>query len=377
MVAEDEVVLEPERYRTVVIIMIVVHILLLIITILTNWNIGIGIQVGEYTFWVTHALIPFLLLYDIASVRSVQTEENAGVTVLEHPAFEQGKGLVYAPPGFTELHKAPTGTQDSDLPGSNEEIYKGDEDTELPEGMVWPMRIPTAGPEPGSSAEDILDVRLTLEPRTTVFWQVAKIGFFKFYTNVPGRNWPEKKATILRIMRDAIESQLRIEFIQYTTSNVQKNQEKITKAVIKRLRNKMKSMGIAILDTSINGLEPDHATNRAMGEVPKARARRIALIHEAEGRKQAAILEAQGAAEAVKLAAAARIAQLEAEGKGLQEAASHLKGMDTQDYVNSVVAREVLGKGTTYFGLPGVVQALGFAKSLFSNGKPPEDGEQP
>lgn len=327
-----------------------------------------GIHIGSFTLFDSYWLGALALAYDIASIKSVQTDEIAGITVLERPAVETDAGVKFAPLGLTELHRVPRGLQEDQLPSDPENISKKPDNEEFDKTMFKPMRITTAGPAPGSDDSDMLDVRLTLEPTAAVVWQVREKGFFEFFINIDGKNWPQKRAFLLKQMRDTVEAQLVIEFGKHTAGELYKNIETITETIREALANKMETWGITICSLTLQNLGPDHATNTAMGLVPQARAKRTAMIHEAEGEQKSTVMRAQGQADAAKIAAAAREVTLAAEGKGTMEAAKAL-GMSGADYTASLVAREALGKGDVILGLEGLAQVVGLGKYIYDTKK--------
>ncbi|MDB5237370.1 MAG: hypothetical protein JWL88_472 [Parcubacteria group bacterium] len=361
--------LQPKRYYNAIWFLVLLQLILLAIAFILPLA---GVAVGDLKLWV-YGLLALLITYDAVSFRSVQTDEIAGITVLERPTIETDSGVKFVPPGLTELHRIPRGLQEDQVPSDPENISKKPDNEEFDKTMYKPMRITTAGPAQGETEKDdtdMLDVRLTLEPTAAIIWQVKQKGFFEFFINIDGKTWPEKRAFLLKQMRDTVEAQLQIEFGQHTPSEIYKKTAEIAESIRVVLAEKMSIWGITICSLTLQNLEPDHATNAAMGLVPQARAKRAAAIHEAEGEKQATVMRAEGQAEAAVIAAGARVKTLAAEGEGNIAAAKALE-MTGRDYIASLVAREVLGKGDVILGPEGIAQAVGLGKFIFS--KPKEE----
>jgi hypothetical protein len=324
-----------------------------------------GIHLGDhFTLWNSYWLYALLGAYDIASVRRVRTNQSAGITVLERESIETGRGPKFVPYGFASLHSFPRAMQEDQFPSDPENILRKPENGAFPPGMYEPMRIPTGGPDPTEDDSDMLDVRLTLEPTVSVIWQVVQKGFFDFYINIDGDTWPEKRAFLLKQMRDTVETQLLIEFKDRTVSKVQKDVDTIIKNVQDVLADKVADWGISICSVNIQNLKPPKATSEAMEEVPRARARRTAAMHDAEGAKQSEIIRSEGQLTAASNLAKARETMLTAEGTGTMGAAKAL-GMSGSDYTASLVAREALGKGDVILGAEGIAQAVGLGKLIF------------
>jgi regulator of protease activity HflC (stomatin/prohibitin superfamily) len=243
-------------------------------------------------------------------------------------------------------------------------ISKKDDELETDKSLLKPIRVTTAAPKADNDDGDILNVRLTLEPTITIIWQVQMKDFFEFFINIDGTTWPEKRAFLLKQMRDVAETVLAIEVAKHTAGELNGLIGELGERVKTVLNEKMEDWGILVCDVTIQNLGPDHATNIALGKVPQARATKVAEVTEAEGKKQAAILRAEGEAEGMKIKAAAREVELEAEGKGNRKAADAL-GMSGKDYIAAQVAKEAIGKGDVILGAKGIAQMVGLGKHIF------------
>lgn len=359
------IVLKPELYGIAVVATTLLPLLLIFYAWYSDWGFT------YFPYWIP--LFAAWSVYFVLSFRFVQTEELAGVTVLESPAFEQKEGLVFVPLFITELERFPRAVQQEQFPGPPERVSKlPDAEAErMRSDLLKPIRITSGKPEEGPGYEgDILNVRLTLEPTFTVDWQVEfdadksdageesnDEGFFEFYINIPGKHWEEKYLNVLKRLRDTGERELNREMSRHSVSWIIAHKDELVDAVHTALIKSTRDWGILICGVSVLGLEPaDHGTNQALTEVPKSISDRLAAINRAEGERQKLILEGEG------LAAARRL-KLAAEGEGLADAARAL-GMSGQDYWKGDVAKETIGEGTIIIGEDGITKAMAVGATI-------------
>jgi regulator of protease activity HflC (stomatin/prohibitin superfamily) len=357
--------MRPNRYWAAVAVTAIPLLISLIAAIF-----GAGVHIGSVTIPYWCLILLASSPYYFASSFFVQTNELAGLTVLEIPAFEKTAGYVYAPLWLTELQRFPRALQQDQFPGEPEQISKmpDDEADKTRSTLLRPIRITTGGPS-DAHPEDLLNSRLTLEPSVTVQWQVEfdafkgdnDEGFFEFYINIPGKTWPEKYRAILKMMRDTAEKALNIEISSMSAAEVMNNNQKIIDSVTLSIQEATRDWGIIICEVNVLGLEPDHATNTAMSTIPQAKARATAVGIDAEARKRQLILESEGEAQA-------RVNLLTAEGEGLRAAAEKL-GISGADYRAGEIAQKVLGDKAVIIGADGIAGAMSIGKTILGGSK--------
>ena len=359
------VVLHPKRYLVVLGLLGLVHVIFFLLAVLPFWVISI--RLVSFASWLP---LVFLVYYDFDAIKRVELGKVAGIQALSRPAIElRDSGFAFVPRWLTELDKLPRAQQEDQFPSDPENIARKPEDRTLHPAMFDPIRVTTGGPPEGGDDSDMLDVRLTFEPEVTVIWQVEDIGFFDFFINIDGETWPEKRAFLLKQLRDTAEAVLMIEFAKYTASQILTKLEEISDTLQKALSQKVSDWGVNICSVSLQNITPDHATNTAMGLVPQARAKRMEALHIAEGDKQAAVLRAEGNKEAAVIEAKGRKEAIVLVADG-QHAAAELLGMAGSDYIAADVAREVVGKATTILGTEPLVTSI--AKLI--KGQPLKEG---
>lgn len=332
---------------------------------------GFGIHIGTFTvpYWLL--IVLGMLPYYLRSCFFVQTDEFAGITVLETAALERGQGFTFAPLWLTELHRFPRAIQQEQFPGEPEQIsHMPDEEADRTRSaLLEPIRITTGGPEQGDEfKDDILNERLTFEPTATVQWQVQldqdhgddDQGFFEFYVNIPGKSWPEKYRNLLKLMRDTVENALNVIMSQHSAAWCIKNKQVLIDEVGVRLAEAVSRWGITICEVNILNITPSHAVNIALGRIPEAKANAQATGLTADAERNRLIKEGEGRAQARHL-------ELAAEGTGLAEAAQAL-GMSGTDYRTTQVA-EKLGDKTIILGTDGFKEAFRIGTALLGGRK--------
>jgi len=342
-----EITLRPSYYWTAVAVSILPAIIALIF-LLTGWGIHIGSSF-VLPYWVL--IVPACVLYYAASCFMIQTEEFGGVTVLETPSLELEHGFVYAPLWLTELARFPRNLIQHQFPGEPEEISKvSDEEADrMRKNFLRPIRITTAGEDDGDE-DDPLNSRLTLEPTFTVLWQVQKLGFFEFYTNIPGKSYAEKLRNLLQFMRDTGEKALNIEISSRNAAAVTKDKEAIANAVLSRLTDATASWGINICEVNVLGLEPDHDTNIALANITRSKANAKSTLIEADAYEKSTIKRATGDGQAT-------VIREESAGKGLK-AKAEASGINAETLLKTEAAVEI-GKNNSKIILAGDILDIG------------------
>ncbi len=352
-----EIILKPKYYVAAVAVSAIPLVIVLALAI--TWA---GIHIGSFTLPYWPFFLAAAIPYYWASCFFIQTEEFAGVTVLEVPALELDEGFIYAPLLLTELERFPRAIQQEQFPGEPEQINKlpDEEADRLRADMLRPIRI-TTGAATEAHADDVLNTRLTLEPTFTVQWQVQRIGFFEFYIHIPGRQWPQKYRNLLKFLRDTGEKALNVALSNRSAAEVMNEKQAIIDEVDTALQKATEDWGITVCEVNVLGLEPDHATNQALSSVAQAKASAIATEVTAGAQKKKLILESEGAAQA-------RINALAAEGKGLREAADAID-MSGEDYRAGEIAPKILGDKTIILGEDGIAKAMSIGKAILGGAK--------
>lgn len=352
--------LKPGQYKAVKAIVLIPGALLLGAILIWLIRFFIGYDVSILTVLYEAALFLPLAVYYFASSYFVQTDELAGVTVLENPAEERKQGFAFAPLWLTELLRYPRPVQQVQFPAEPEMISNlpDDESERMGDMLMRPIRITTGGPEKGEEFKDnILNEQLTLEPTITIRWQIELQGFFEFYVNTPGKSWAEKKQFILQSMRDTAENALNEEMSMHSAAWCIAKKKELIEKVHQEIIDKVGDWGIIVCEVNILNLTPaSHAVNSALGEIPAAKARGQARVIEATNAKAATILESEGTAQATINVEAAK-------GEGIKQAAEAI-GISGADYRNGEIAKTAFGDKTVVLGVDGIAEVMNLGKKL-------------
>lgn len=307
------------------------------------------------------------LSYWVTSIRTVQTNELAGVMVLEQPAFESGPGLLFVPRFICEMDTMPAYTVQEQFPSDPEKVSKRDDDLGLREGEFRPIRAITSGAKE-QFGDDPLNTRMTLEVTFAVRWRLRKEGFFDMYVKIPGRRWLDKVATIRQHMRDTGETELLEEITERTPFEVVRDMNKLNDDLKSELQNAVKNWGIDIEEARMQAPDFPHELNIELARVGAARARRQTVETDAEAEKTRLTKVGEGQASQVISMAEARKQEQKALGEGMRAAADAL-GITGEKYFEGEVAKATIGEGDVILGAEGIAQAVGLGKHIFGERK--------
>lgn len=305
--------------------------------------------------------------YWITSIRTVQTNELAGVMVLEQPAFESGPGLLFVPRFICEMDTMPAYTVQEQFPADPEKVSKRDDDLGLREGEFRPIRAITAGAKE-AFGDDPLNTRMTLEVTFAVRWRLRQEGFFDMYVKIPGRRWLDKVATIRQHMRDTGETELLEEITERAPFEVVRDMHKLNDDLKSELQNAVQNWGIEIEEARMQAPDFPHELNIELARVGAARARKQTTVTDAEGRKQADILAAEAKKQAAILEGEGKKQATILEGEGIKAAAESI-GIPGGDYYAGQIAKETIGEGDVILGAEGIAQVVGLGKHIFGERK--------
>src|SRR6266481_1063199 len=132
--------LKPKRYYVVLGILAVLHAPFVVLLFLQMLNV---IHLGVIDTWNLYCVSALFLTYDIVSIRSVENNESAGITVLQREAIETGRGPKFIPYGIVRLQVVPRALQEDQFPSDPENISRKPDNGVFAAGMFEPMRITT------------------------------------------------------------------------------------------------------------------------------------------------------------------------------------------------------------------------------------------
>ena len=278
-----EVELSPETFNVLAWAAILVFALLLLIDVLT-----FSVPLIPF-FNLGGAFIVLALLFAASAITTIKTDEWAGF-------YFFGRALKLAKPGphirFPGLVQTiggiPRSMKQIQCPGEPEEVYHGDEKSDIPFGMVWPIRVTTRGPKEGET--ELLDVQMTIEWSFYVQFQI--LDFFMFVSNVGSFELAKQ------LIRDSGEKVLKEFASQRTLRGVIEDVAVVDDTLDNRIRELANRWGMQIFEANVFAPNFSHPLAESLRDLPIAKLK----------------------AEQVRLAAAGELVRLTMEGEGVAAA---------------------------------------------------------
>lgn len=251
-----------------------------------EWNWGI-------------ALFFAIILYTIASFRTIGPTELGARIFLGKPIDQVSSGFVFIPFGIFTLQTETRLIIQMELPSEPENIYREPEvggDGKVPEGKFPPIRIPFGRPaDEGSSFvldRDPLNQRLIEEVVPIIRWRIT--NYVKFLTVIGDKEQARNQ------IEDLCVSVLSREFGQVTPSQVTADYQKYNTILTNEIKRSIGTWGITLESAKIKVINFSRSLNKAIQTIAENTAKGKAAIIEAEGLKKAAILDGEGKGAAEK-----------------------------------------------------------------------------
>lgn len=317
------------------------------------------------------ALVALYGAYVATSIYVVQENEVGGIWVFQQRAWSVGPGIYLVPRFVAELNKLPTSSQQDQIPSEPELISKRPDDQGLDEHQFHPIRVTTAMDPAQDFNDDPLTKRLTLEVTLSIVWRVrAKADFFEMWERIPGNTWEAMRTRVLKQLRDTGETQIVEKVSRRTTAALLQHFAEVNDEIKVELQAAVDRWGIEIESCELQSPDIPKEVNVALAGIAAAHANAVATVTTAQAGSRAEVQRATGEAEGRERLAEARRAEIQAEGKGMKEAAAEL-GISGADYYRGHVAKGTLGEGDLVLGvdLEAAVQAIGLGKTILRNDK--------
>lgn len=325
----------------------------------------------------TGAAFAFLAgAYIATSIYVVQENEVGGIWIFQQRAMEVGPGIYLVPRVIGELNKLPTSSQQDQIPGEPEQISKRHDEEGLQPGQVYPIRVTTAA-DPGTDFnDDPLSKRLTLEVTISIVWRVRHTHFFEMWERIPGANWEEMRARVVKQLRDTAETQLVERISSRTTARVLTEFAVLNEEIKEELQKAIGPWGIEIESCELQAPDVPLEVNQALARLSAAHADGVATVTTAQAARQAEVLRATGEAEGRERLAEAERTEIHKRGIGMKQAAAELD-ISGADYYRGDVARDTVGEGDLVLGLDleAAVQAIGIGKAALRGDKKKESSD--
>ena len=248
------------------------------------------------------ALFLALVLYTIASLKTVGPTELGARVFLGRPIDQVSSGFVFVPTGIFTLEIATRLVVQDELPSDPENIFRGD--GPVPKGMFPPIRIPFGPPskDDGIPPDDPYNARMVAEVVPVITWHIE--DFVMFLTTIGSITEARRQ------MEDAAIAMLTEAFAKITPAAALMDLAKHSDILKDAIDKKVLGWGINLKSSKIKPINFSHTLNTAILEVPEATVKAKAAIIIAEGEKRKRTLEGEGAGAAEKAVLDGRTAGL-------------------------------------------------------------------
>ncbi len=359
----DDPDLEPIEVDTILYGIIMVGLVLTYATLailgFLTWNLvlldlGLEFKLG-YWFFVLIAIHVFLSLWN----REVPTDKLGALYFFGNPIrIVKKKGLVFVPWGLVNLDLLPADLQEILAPGKRDQIYWGDDDTEVPDGMVRAIRMTTKAPE--DAEKDPLDAQLTVGLGYFVLWTIKDPVTFRAHIRTI-----EEADSQLRLMSTTALSEI---IATMTASQAIENQSVINNTLDNAVRDKTKSWGVEINNTGLTQINLSHALATAMRDRAKARfeAQTQVINAEAQAKENVLLGESEGIADRARAAGEilGRVDGMKAMAEELKVDGASVLAAEATRGIFKDADTVVVGAGD---GLRDVLGAVSAGKTMFKN----------
>lgn len=315
-----------------------------------------------------HIFIYLLIgVYLLAGIRSVGTDEIAGADFGGTPAHQFGAGYKWVPWLIFNFFKERATFVQAQLPGDADKIFWGEEKTDLPPGMVRPIRalfdekpngaLPT---ETQMSAGVVLLVK-GRQTASRLFDFVKKIGPIDEQSKKVIKNTitgaadlSDQMYEVVRNIRDTGEAVI-IELAgQMSYSEMNSNLFQVNELLQLRLHMAVAEWGFQMEEVKITAINPGHDFNKKIQDRADAKADSDVLTYKAKG-------EADRIIKVGEANAKAELARLKAIGDGYADIATKT-GVDGQTVVAAETIKTLAAAGNVVVadgigGLMGIIKA--------------------
>lgn len=315
-----------------------------------DWNVG-------YILWAVELAVLIHLF------QTTSPQYFTGILVLGVPTIVASGYPILVLPGLHKKVVMSRASEEMELPGEPEQIFRKEDVETVPEGMVPPIRITFAEGDPNDSTidkTDPLNRRTTNEVSLFTRWRIRKQKFWDFYVRIQDRDEAKRQLTDMGV--GVLQEKLTL----LTVAQTLRQLVPINNELDNLVRERTKNWGIEIIDYRIKLIGLSHNLNSAIQDIAKSEAERTSKVIDADAEEQKRTKEGQGAANALRAAIVAR-------GTGMAAVAAAL-GVEGRDVLGAETARDI-GQGpsnTFILGAPGVQElaVLGAALAEKMQNKP-------
>lgn len=344
---------------------------------------------GGYTFSWQNLWFWSALLYIGGSFRfwEVIGPDEIGVrTIFGQPVGTVNAGLPIVPPGIGDIQIFPTTTQQREFPAEPQNIFRGEDKEEAPEGKVPPLRITFGESLTVENAQRILGEyytvtrpdgsTITFQPEvpkdalanSRVTAEVTPIVRWRITDAVPFVQNIGTIEEVNRQMEDEMVVVLNTIYPRISVAQAQQNVEWMNallfNAVSRRIgaqHGHSDAWGIDLEGAAVKPIGFNHSLNKSISGVAEASFKGEAVVREAIRAAEATVITGAATATAAK---ALERETLAGKGQGIAAAAKST-GLTPAEIIGAETAQAVgKGDGTIIVGADGVAQLAGIAAAF-------------
>ncbi len=259
------------------------------------------------------------LVIVINSWVDVKTNEWAAFYFFGRALKMAGSGPHFRVPFLMQLVRVLKRLEQFQAPGEPEDVYHGDEKSDLPRGKVWPIRVTSRQPRDGEDGH--LDVQMTFEWSFYVQYQI--LDFFLFISRVG--SFDQAK----RLIRDSGEAILKAYAAERTLRGVIEDVATVDGTLDNRIRELANHWGMQIFEARTLAPNISHTLAEELRNLPVTRLKAEQMRTSASAERFRQEEEGAGAAKAkldmLTSEAEGRKAFLQGEAEGLGAKMDRLK----------------------------------------------------
>lgn len=328
-----------------------------------------GVKIGPTDLYVSTLVLMVLVAYIFLSLKQVDANQLAGTFAYGRPLVYHEPGLHYVPFLLMQIRVELGTVQQFQSPGEPEEVFKGHDKEDLPDGMVRPIRVLTA-----AKAKDLMGVETVdgdhLNSRMTLvvnfFTRFRITDIFDFVQNYGSVTELKKQ------VRDTGESELAEIASVNTPATFNARLEETNENLAGKVKDCYQLAGAEFINMRLIAIDVSHEVSEALAQVVEANAKAEKTVIDAEAAKKSATLAGQGAA-------AAKLSDLTAEAKGLKKRMDAL-GVGGDAILAAETVQGLSKQSVIIAGAEGGMRdlmaiAVGAQRSL-TNNKPAEEGAE-
>lgn len=355
-------------FWTISAVVVVILFFLAGVTMFTNWLLPPVAEVYGVALNPQWLVLVLIFIYLAAGLRQIDTSEVAGLDFAGKPVLQLGNGLKWYPWLLFKLSIETVHLTQGELPGDADRIFWGEEEEEMPSGMVRPIFV-LSGENPRGGLPS--DKQINLGVSMLVKIKIIQDRFFDLIINIApvdekngqmirdtitgNQSVTPRLLEVLRHLRDTSSAFASALVGKLSYNEITHNRALVDELYHLRVKLEVLDWGLDLKEARFTKFNPGHTYNSDLQKRSTAASERDATIMQAEGKRKALMLEGEGEASKRR-----KFLQAEAEGQQAIRDALEISG-------DTVIAAEV-GKEIAKGGNAVIADGIGGLGALFAAG---------